>query len=81
MIRKTTTKITPQTIIHQRQIRIIMVLEQQPVQRTKALTQPQVRQLVQQPIKVLRVEAPIRQPEQQQEVRHRQVENKEQTAV
>ena len=66
MIRKTTTRITtktiPQTTIHQRQIRIIMVLEQQP-------------------IKVLRAEAPIRQQELRQEVRHRQVANREQTAV
>lgn len=74
MIRKMTTRIITKTTIHQRQIRIIIrVLEQQPVQQTKAR--------IPQPIKVLRAEAPIRQPELQQEVRHRQVENKEQTVV
>ena len=54
-----------------------MVLEQQPVQQTKA----RIPQLEQQPIKVLRAEAPIRQQELRQEVRHRQVANREQTAV
>ena len=67
IIRKMTTRITTKTKIHQRRIRtIIRALEQQPVR---------------QPIKVLRAEAPIRQQELRQEVRHRQVANREQTAV